>query len=282
MGHLHTLARTLFFGRGDIMSLFSELLQTDERVSMNVDRAFRYAVEAAGGSQKAAGAYGHLLTIGNDMEVHFDCEWPLNALVFHEGAMRRYRDIFRFLVRMVRARYMLNSAQLTHIFGPVVSMDAKVVLLRAKLAAFMNALQDYVMTRVIASARAEYFPRMEAATTVDELRKAHHMFLDEIYDRCMLTTRMEPVLSQVEEYFRLCHRFPDAFKAIVDDETDRFAAITVVELDQAATRITIALYKLLVRATGNQYMESHLGDLKLRIDFSGFWSRRLFVDDEQH
>ena len=160
------------------------------------------------------------------LKIRFRIPWPLYPLVVTTSHLETYNLIFASLLQVKRAKYNLDSLKFADLRideedvqkaveefrggrstskGSVFLRDSRgellatpaiisnmkhrVILFRQKLQHFVNGLHNYIMLRILHVIQVDFQQKLEAAheiDNVDELRRMHETFVQQIWERCPL------------------------------------------------------------------------------------------------
>jgi hypothetical protein len=195
--------------------------------------------------------------------VHYKVPWPLN-LILSPAVLHQYNRLLNFIVPLKRAKACLDECPL------LPSIPHPAVLFRFKLMHFTNALQNYVMTRVIHSLWIELESKLEGVQSVSELLELHGSYLQKMTDRCLLSKRGTQVLETIKRALSVAVQFRGLLDSVAEGtwtskEDDKMEVLSS-EFDNCMRFLTTVLSMSVSRGGGE-----YLSDILVRLNYNFFY-----------
>jgi len=230
--HLRAIKDYFLLARGDLFQAFIDntrgllALPPSETLDHDVNEPFRRAAllsyadddeffartrlavehsDSAGDARRPGAQGGGEEEEGLDrLRMHYDMEWPLGTLLFTPDVMKKYNELFSFLLRVKRAKTELQQAWLQTQSGRngralssslkkgsastkhMVSMWA----LRAEMAFLVNNLLYYLQCDVLDTQFQVLKEVMDASDSFETIRVAHAKFVDRILLDCLTYNKL--------------------------------------------------------------------------------------------
>lgn len=243
------------------------------------------------------------------VSVTFSTEWPLN-IIFDSKTMDQYNQIFRFLLKIQRAIYILSKKDLwTHTYEDLHSQRRRnreeeteeeadmldliesnskrfnacqhqFFLFQRELLHFAKNLETFIKTRVLLHCTTEFERNLAKVQNMEMLIRFHTGFLDKVLDLCLLKPSnqqlRETILNVLNNAIQLRECYKEFSKLDLNSEQMKVdAQIVMKEFSRLKEN-----HKICMRfVTG--FMEkqtkinlmSHLDDAYCRLNFNYFYSR---------
>ena len=146
------------------------------------------------------------------VQLNYHAEWPIN-LVVTQAALNKYNRVFLFILQIKRALFCLKEIFDWSKQRPLAATH-KAQLFQAELRHFVNALNHYVMTRVVQTMWKEQKEKISMASNINDLTSTHIRYVDTVLRCCLLST--DGTQSRVMEFLlgilSLVLDFSDAYK----------------------------------------------------------------------
>eukprot|EP00057_Strongylocentrotus_purpuratus_P032104 XP_786630.3 PREDICTED: gamma-tubulin complex component 5 isoform X2 [Strongylocentrotus purpuratus] len=168
----------------------------------------------------------------DSLTLHYKVPWPVD-IVIHHHALDVYNQVFRFLLQVKRAQYCLQqlrfpdlliSANLGHLaedsdherlhrgqadetLREKLPLIHRLFILRFRLLHFVNAVHNYLMTRILYSTSLEFSAAIDQALDLDQILAAHKSYLAKISERCLLHHKVSFVREAVSKVLNLAITF---------------------------------------------------------------------------
>ena len=140
-----------------------------------------------------------------EIRVVYRLPWAVQ-LVLTEESIKRYQQVYTFLLQIRRAAYPLNQArrQLNRAsLGTDDDEHRLFHLLRAKLVWFCNVIQTYLATLVLAPNRSQLRHDLGSSHDVDAMISGHLAFTKRIMDEACLGTKLVPIREAISDLLDL-------------------------------------------------------------------------------
>lgn len=229
----------------------------------------------------SAPSKGHENSLGiNGLDVlnfTYKVSWPLE-LIANSEAIRKYNQVMHFLLKVKRAKYVLDKARRWIWKGKtgVIVNSKRHWLVEQKLLHFVDAFHQYVMDRVYHSAWREMCQGMAAASSLDEVIDVHDAYLLSIQRQCfivpdklwaLIASRINTILGLALDFYSIQRTLHSggsisAIKAKCEMEVDR---IENQFDDCIAFLLRVLSFKL------NVGHFPHLADLVTRINYNYYY-----------
>lgn len=153
-------------------------------------------VSGSGGAAAAAAAAAALkrsdLLKGHEtIELSYRVRWPL-SLVLSKKTLTKYQLLFRHLFGIKHAERSLNQCWATHQSLKELTLGRQyhhAFGLRHRMLHFFHSMADYIMVEVLEPNWHQLESSLGSVTTVDEVLRLHHTFLDTCLKQCLLTNQ---------------------------------------------------------------------------------------------
>ncbi|KAK9164376.1 hypothetical protein Syun_005278 [Stephania yunnanensis] len=207
----------------------------------------------------------------------YKVSWPLE-LIANTMALKKYNQVMCFLLRVKRAKFVLDKARRWMWKGKGTSMMnlKRHWLVEQKLLHFVDAFHQYVMDRVLHSSWLELCEGMASAGSLDEVIEVHEAYLLSIQRQCfvvpdklwaLIASRINSILGLALDFYSIQQTLSSggaapAIKARCEIEVDR---IEKQFDDCIAFLLRVLSFKL------NVGHFPHLADLVTRINYNYFY-----------
>ncbi|CAB4000874.1 Gamma-tubulin complex component 5, partial [Paramuricea clavata] len=203
------------------------------------------------------------------LELNYKAPWPIN-LVIDSASQKQYNDVFLFLLHLKRAKWSLDDLrfkdlQSRHIIpdsdqdeeeNNVVQMNIKLEhriqhqlhLVRFDLMQFVNGLHQYIMTRILHS-KLEFEEALNKATDLDEIIKAHSLYIEKVLERCLMTNKVEVMKVGILKVLRLAVKFSKLWSLDLRDNRESLVMSIAEDLQKWRTFIVTFLTKKIKRGS---------------------------------
>jgi gamma-tubulin complex component 4 len=227
--HLRAVKDYYLLARGDLFQAFIDntrgllALPPSDTVEHDVNEPFRraallsyadedelfastrLAVEHSDAATDAHQGQGAEEEEGLDkLRMHMDMEWPLGTLLLTPEVMRKYNELFVFLLRVKRAKTELQQAWLqtqSGRYGRAISSTlskgsestqhmVSMWALRAEMAFLVNNLLYYLQCDVLDSQFQALKDAVDASDSFEDIRVAHTKFLEHILLDCLTYNKL--------------------------------------------------------------------------------------------
>jgi len=193
--HLRAVKDYYLLARGDLFQAFID----------NTFASTRLAVEHSDAATDAHQGQGAEEEEGLDkLRMHMDMEWPLGTLLLTPEVMRKYNELFVFLLRVKRAKTELQQAWLqtqSGRYGRAISSTlskgsestqhmVSMWALRAEMAFLVNNLLYYLQCDVLDSQFQALKDAVDASDSFEDIRVAHTKFLEHILLDCLTYNKL--------------------------------------------------------------------------------------------
>ncbi|XP_071495124.1 gamma-tubulin complex component 5-like [Diadema antillarum] len=180
------------------------------------------------------------------LTLHYKVPWPIDIII-NRHSFEVYNQVFRFLLQVKRAQYCLQQVRFQDLamsmrdnsldhsgmnFGDGRTTSAlhrglqgddelreklplihRLHLLRFRLMHFVNAVHNYLMTRILYSTGLEFTAAVEEATDLDQILGAHRGYLAKVSERCLLHHKVAFVREAVAKVLNMAIRFQTKWDA---------------------------------------------------------------------
>jgi gamma-tubulin complex component 5 len=149
-----------------------------------------------------------LLSSITSLSLHYQVPWPVTT-VFPPPLMRRYNDIFHFLLQVKWAKWSLETLQVKGHLREATARPSlslllhQLLLLRARFLHCVNSLYHYLMTRILHSIGLQFQGQVREARDLDSVLRLHGDYVSTIFDRCLLNKKALIVKEAVLKTLRL-------------------------------------------------------------------------------
>ena len=186
------------------------------------------------------------------LRMHYEMEWPLGALLFTADVMKKYNELFSFLLRVKRAKTELQQAWLetqSGRNGRALSSTAKkgspstrhmvsMWALRAEMAFLVNNLLYYLQCDVLDTQFQVLKEAMDASDSFETIRVAHAKFVDHILLDCLTYNKL--TWTTVNTLLRIALKFARRmcqFEEVEHGEIQDVRSSKVLQLAESATPV---------------------------------------------
>ncbi|KAF5203567.1 Gamma-tubulin complex component [Thalictrum thalictroides] len=203
--------------------------------------------------------------------------WPLE-LIANSEAIKKYNQVMGFLLKVKRAKYVLDKARrwMWKGRGTSTSNRKRHWLVEQKLLHFVDAFHQYVMDRVFHNSWLELCEGMASAGSLDEVIEVHEAYLLSIQRQCfvvpeklwaLIANRIKNILGLALDFYSIQQTLSSggaalAIKARCEMEVDRIER----QFDEC---IAFLLRVLSFKLNVGQF--PHLADLVTRINYNYFY-----------
>ncbi|PIA52321.1 hypothetical protein AQUCO_01000292v1 [Aquilegia coerulea] len=203
--------------------------------------------------------------------------WPLE-LIANSEAIQKYNQVMGFLLKVKRAKYVLDKARrwMWKGRGTSTSNRKRHWLVEQKLLHFVDAFHQYVMDRVFHNSWLELCEGMASAGSLDEVIEVHEAYLLSIQRQCfvvpdklwaLIANRIKSILGLALDFYSIQQTLSSggaalAIKARCEMEVDRIER----QFDEC---IAFLLRVLSFKLNVGQF--PHLADLVTRINYNYFY-----------
>ncbi|XP_041468475.1 gamma-tubulin complex component 5-like isoform X2 [Lytechinus variegatus] len=168
----------------------------------------------------------------DSLTLHYKVPWPVD-IVIHHHALDIYNQVFRFLLQVKRAQYCLQQLRFPDLLISVnighltedsdlgrldrgqadealkekLPLIHRLFILRFRLMHFVNAVHNYLMTRILYSTGLEFSAALDQALDLDQILAAHKSYLAKISERCLLHHKVSFVREAVSKVLNLAVTF---------------------------------------------------------------------------
>lgn len=127
------------------------------------------------------------------LEVHFKIDWPIN-LIITEEQMKKYQEIFTFILLLKYALYTLNQLSFSNLVPRrdylyvknfYKNIPIRLMSLRFFLINHFTSLQHFVFGYVMRKCKGDFENKVEKGCSFEELVDAHKEYVDLIHESCM-------------------------------------------------------------------------------------------------
>ncbi|XLR28155.1 hypothetical protein S83_056055 [Arachis hypogaea] len=223
----------------------------------------------------------HINSFGIDgldmLKFTYKVPWPLELIV-NADAIRKYDQVMRFLLKVKRAKSVLDKVRRWMWKGRGSSTNDRKHhwIVEQKLLHFVDAFHQYVMDRVYHSAWRELCEGMKAAKSLDEVIEVHEAYMLSIQRQCfvvpdklgaLIASRINSILGLALDFYTIQQTLSSggavsAINARCEMEVDR---IEKQFDDCIAFLLRVLSFKL------NVGHFPHLADLVTRINYNYFY-----------
>ncbi|KAL9663352.1 hypothetical protein QQ045_018738 [Rhodiola kirilowii] len=213
----------------------------------------------------------------DSLKFAYKVPWPLE-LIANSEAIKKYNQVMSFLLKVKRAKFVLDKARRWMWKGRGASTMHKKRhwLLEQKLLHFVDAFHQYVMDRVYHSAWRELCKGMAAAGSLDEVMEVHEAYLMSIQRQCfivpdklwaLIASRINSILGLALDFYNIQQTLStggaaSAIKARCEMEVGRIEK----SFDDC---IAFLLRVLSLKLNVGHF--PHLADLVTRINYNYFY-----------
>ncbi|XP_028405031.1 gamma-tubulin complex component 5-like [Dendronephthya gigantea] len=282
LDHLAALRKFFFLEAGDAMhhfytDIFKKCNRHERWQDMSyLNSLFYESLSPAYSEMKERFTVGYnkpeKLTIDSfeGLELNYKAPWPIN-LVIDASSQKRYNDVFLFLLHLKRAKWSLDDLRFKDLQrrqiapnfediedeektpvqpGPVMDyrVQHRLHLVRFDLMQFVNGMHQYIMTRILHS-KLEFKEALNKATDLDEIIKAHSLFVEKIFERCLMTKKLEVMKVGILKVLRLAVKFSKLWRLDVRDNREGLVISMGEDLQKWRTFIMTFLTKQIKRGS---------------------------------
>ncbi|KAI8979370.1 Spc98 family-domain-containing protein [Mycotypha africana] len=143
---------------------------------------------------------------------HVEIPWPLNNFI-HADCLLDYSKVQRFLLRLKRAKYVLEKKTLFR--DMKIKSDKQAMYfysLRMKMIWLINSFWRYIMTTILHAETIEYRNRLSVLKDADEITALHDAYVRRIVDRCLLNDKATAIRKSLVSIFDLAEQMAILFK----------------------------------------------------------------------
>ncbi|KAL5725403.1 hypothetical protein ACHQM5_008550 [Ranunculus cassubicifolius] len=211
------------------------------------------------------------------LKFSYKVSWPLE-LIANSEAIKKYNQVMGFLLKIKRAKYVLDKARrlMWKGRGTSTSNHKHHWLVEQKLLHFVDAFHQYVMDRVFHNSWLELCEGMASAGSLDEVIEVHDSYLVSIQRQCfvvpdklwaLIASRIKSILGLALDFYSIQQTLSSggaalAIKARCEMEVDRIER----QFDDC---IAFLLRVLSFKLNVGQF--PHLADLVTRINYNYFY-----------
>lgn len=152
------------------------------------------------------------------LALNYRAPWPVN-IVIDGSCQKLYNLVFLFLLKLKQAKWSLDELRFSDLQGdkqlqaksdssdegemednhqttdvapgtPDQELLHKMFLFRFKLMQFINSIHNHFMTRILHSTGLEFQEALAQAKNLDGLIRAHTLYIEKVYDRCLLSQKV--------------------------------------------------------------------------------------------
>ncbi|KFK42428.1 hypothetical protein AALP_AA2G254900 [Arabis alpina] len=147
----------------------------------------------------------------DSLKFTYKVPWPLE-LIANSEAIKKYNQVMGFLLKVKRAKYVLDKARRWMWKGKGSAIRKHHWLLEQKLLNFVDAFHQYVMDRVYHTAWRELCEAMVKAGSLDEVIYVHETYLLSIQRQCfvvqeklwaIIASRINMILGLALEFYTI-------------------------------------------------------------------------------
>ncbi|KAG2388301.1 hypothetical protein C9374_000465 [Naegleria lovaniensis] len=144
----------------------------------------------------------------NEITLEFNVGWPLN-LFFTDDLKEMYNEIFKFLLTCKRVQHKLTASWIPltrNRSSTTFSELSWTLLLRSKMANFVNSLQFYLHTEVIEGEFLAMEKSIKETKDFETAKRLHQTCIAKIHQRCFLNKKqlIIPLLTMLDQCLNLC------------------------------------------------------------------------------
>ncbi|KAF0976928.1 hypothetical protein FDP41_004223 [Naegleria fowleri] len=144
----------------------------------------------------------------NEITLEFNVGWPLN-LFFTDDLKEMYNEIFKFLLTCKRIQHKLTTSWIPLTRNrslKIFSGLSWTLLLRLKMANFVNSLQFYLHTEVIEGEFMAMEKSIKETKDFETAKRLHQTCIAKIHQRCFLNKKqiMIPLFTMLDQCLNLC------------------------------------------------------------------------------
>eukprot|EP00002_Diphylleia_rotans_P024275 TRINITY_DN4785_c0_g1_i3.p1 TRINITY_DN4785_c0_g1~~TRINITY_DN4785_c0_g1_i3.p1 ORF type:complete len:1369 (+),score=212.97 TRINITY_DN4785_c0_g1_i3:37-4143(+) len=160
----------------------------------------------------------------DSLKIVYKAPWPID-IIARPSSMEKYNTIFRFLLKLSEVNYRIK--QMWMHFQKMMLRDRRpsksgmeMMLFRNQIQHFFGTLQAYIMTQVHETSWKRLQDSLHSKdSTVSHMISLHEQYLDNMIDRCLLSSRAKPVLSIIEEMCKTVNDFAQKI-SLMDEDTE--------------------------------------------------------------
>lgn len=314
--HCDSLRRYLLLAQGDLHQCLIELLNDElaeqaQRINKhNLVSTLESAIRSSNAQNhdpEFLNRLGVCLAAGRDADIGWDLfsleyrtDKPLNT-IFTSAAMNQYQALFRFLWKIKRVEYSLNTKSFKKMSTVLALMNCADIrphlfecqLLQHEVAHFVSNFLSYLLIEVVESAWTKFRKEIELVTDFSQLIDCHSKYLASILNRAFLGPDTETIYKQVlylldialrfsqsqealfvsceEEVFRRHNRKVEDFldNSYDEDKTNRISYEALDDIHELVRdfKVNLKTFQGLLEESGL----NHLKFLAFQLDFSGYY-----------
>ncbi|CAG9335595.1 unnamed protein product [Blepharisma stoltei] len=308
--HCNSIRKYLLLGQGDFHHILMELV--NDTLKEKAEKIYKHNLFSILESAiKSSNAQFHDLEFLNRLDVKFlevspgDIGWdvftldykvdpPLNT-IFTPQAMEKYLRIFKFLWRLKRVQFSLNSYQagreiiMLQKMKEIAPIIHSCLLRKTEILHFVNNLMNYLMVEVVEGSWAEFMKSLDSVQDLDQIIEVHNAFLDKLIMKSFLGSETDAILKQLLRLLEPALRFRQSQNTLflsAKEEYDRLSKmLSEDEGEDAISRISLESIEDIKQISEifsdgvNKFREqlaetdrNHLKFLAFRLDFNEFYS----------
>ena len=244
--HFEALRGILFLENGNAMYQFVKFLlkklEKGERIENNyeVTSMFGESIKAVGDKDITDNfkiEFGAEVQDPNSIEalshirINFEPSAPLD-LVFDPLTIKSYQVIFHRLLQIKRAIYCVSSFKWRRKAHPF--LLNKMIGLQKELLHFMSCFEEYIMQHSLFSQSHKFKATLETAQTVEDIRKAHQLYINKATEKCLLGPKAHSLNEAITGVFKCCVHFSNLEKQVYNFEDSKSE---LLQLDSTIHRI---------------------------------------------
>jgi len=237
------------------LNFSSVKLDTDATAFVGLSSKNNIEILNWGFTQSKIGMQPGVFDSWSGLTLEYEPKWPLN-LMLSPQILDKYTSLFRFLFALKRAQFKLHRTWLEQTKRLNYSLPA--MQLRSQMNFLLDNLMSYFQLDIIEAHFVSLNKQINESQDFEEVRRYHDQYVSSIASHCFLNA--PKIVRAIQEIVRSCHELCSALLAKEDLEQIRR------RFDQES----LYIFKML---SGVRNQHSALGQLLLRLDFNGFYTK---------
>ncbi|XP_055878814.1 gamma-tubulin complex component 6-like [Biomphalaria glabrata] len=218
------------------------------------------------------------------LELRYIVSWPL-TIVFNESCMKKYYNIFNFLLQIKRVVWVLKDVwhqlkrdAVIHKAGNSAQFR-QLQLYRQEMQHFVKMMQGYITNQVIHVSWQEFQADLnQPIDGLDQLCSLHERFVDRSLFRCLLDNKAVKVMKIIQDIFCLILKFRSQLvSAQWQQDAGQKTVVhgnfaVMVNTFQSFHMYSVFLFKVVSRLSQKGY-QPHLQELLLQLNFNNYYTQ---------
>ncbi|KAF2496790.1 hypothetical protein BU16DRAFT_458569 [Lophium mytilinum] len=141
--------------------------------------------------------------------VDYNIPWSI-ANIVQKSSLQTYQRAFGFLLKVYRAKYLLQRVSWKDIQGlGDFSLSQMSLKMRHRLIWITDVLRNYLTETVFASSTSQMEEALSTADDIDAMARIHASYISRLQDLCLLSKNLSPIFQTVMSLLDLAVDFAD-------------------------------------------------------------------------